>query len=231
MRSLTRRDLLARARSSRRVSYDSAEVLRTRTVGCIAAFAVALLAAGSNAPPAEAAYDNMYKTRNANWDCFDGTADFGLFCQTDGRRLSWFEQRSITNQGRRSVRRVLEASFEATDLRVSRHRQPTYRGARETDIIYQEGSLPSGVLGQTWCNDRISHRRCDQHYVRFRSPSPGRKVICHESGHAVGLTHGQDAYPRRRNGLDSLGCMQTPVGQIQSYLLGKHNKRAINRTY
>lgn len=184
------------------------------------------------APPASAShFDNMFQTNNTYWDCVDQEPVSAFFCQTDNRTLGWFEQGSITNNGRQNLRETLEISFEATVLSVSRDDSPAYTGLAETDIIYQEGALPSGVVGATWCDDAVSNRDCDQHYVRFRDATPGKQVICHESGHAVGLTHGQDAAPRQSNGDNDLGCMQTPLSEVNNELLGSHNKVQINGTY
>lgn len=105
---------------------------------------------------------------------------------------------------------------------------PAYEGGAETDIIYQQGSVPSGFDGITWCNDAVSTLNCDQHYVRFRADSFGRALVCHESGHAVGLTHGDDASPPIPNDDPSLACMKTVAVED---ILGTHNVRQIDGTY
>ena len=53
-----------------------------------------------------------------------------------------------------------------------------------------------GVTGFTTCDSLLSNNRCKQHSIRFSGPwaagaslTNRRYVACHESGHAVGLTH------------------------------------------
>jgi hypothetical protein len=79
---------------------------------------------------------------------------------------------------------------------------PSYSGSAETDVIYQVSTsgFSGNVIGQTWCNDAVSSTRCDQEYVRFRAAGyVDRELACHETGHAVGLTHGPDATPAESN--------------------------------
>ncbi|MFI6288960.1 hypothetical protein ACIBCM_30160 [Streptomyces sp. NPDC051018] len=57
----------------------------------------------------------------------------------------------------------------------------------------------------------------------------GRGPICHETGHAVGLLHGNTACPRLSDTHPALGCMQMPPPWSAS--LGANNKENINRVY
>jgi hypothetical protein len=128
---------------------------------------------------------------------------------------------------------VLSDEFEPTDLSVNWDAPPVYEGDAETDIVYELGESGTGLDGIAWCNDaKGGTHECDQHYVRFDDDIswPGRNIICHESGHAVGLTHGEDADPEVDNEDDALGCMQTPV-PITDDELGTHNVDMINGTY
>lgn len=102
--------------------------------------------------------------------------------------------------------------YQPTVLTMVVDDTPTYSGAGETDLIYQKGSL-SGLVGLTWCNDAVdsSSYDCDQQYVKFDSGYAITKASsCHETGHAVGLVHGQDSYPVLTNVDSQLGCMRTP---------------------
>ena len=54
--------------------------------------------------------------------------------------------------------------------------------------------------------------------------------VCHESGHAVGLTHGSDAYPEQPDFNVYLGCMRSPVPTAAT-TLGSVNVKEINATY
>ena len=86
------------------------------------------------------------------------------------------------------------------------------------------------TIGFTWCDDAVSARRCDQHYVRFRFDRINAELACHETGHAVGLTHGHEAAPRESQTAAELGCMETPNSGRRPHL-GGHNKAEINATY
>ena len=105
-----------------------------------------------------------------------------------------------------------------------------YSGSAETDIIYQaNGSrIPSGAEGFTWCDNAASYFQCDQHYIAFRSSSPDPGLAYHQTGHAVGLTHGSNASPVLSNTDTRLGCMTTPV---LNRWLGSNNAEGINATY
>src|SRR3954454_13979428 len=59
------------------------------------------------------ANDNMYKTSNARWNCFDGTMSNGLFCQTDNATLTLFMQESVSSGLQTTIRNML-ASLDST---------------------------------------------------------------------------------------------------------------------
>lgn len=177
------------------------------------------------------ASDNMYKTANANWNCVDGDIGSG-FCQTDNATLTYYEQPSVGDAAIQ-VDLTMFDSYDGTDLNVSYAWTPSYSGGSETDIIYQVGSsgMASNAIGMTWCNDAESSTKCDQEYVRFRGVSyVDRELACHESGHAVGLTHGNDASPKESNVASELGCLESPDTGDNPYL-GSHNSAEINATY
>jgi hypothetical protein len=173
--------------------------------------------------------DSMYKTANFNIDCFDGTlAGGGIFCQTDNAGLTVWREGSIpAGSERTNVGGVLADEFRPTDLSVTFVKSPVYSGDAETDIIYQKGDVPSGTAAITWCNDAVSDLQCDQHYNRYDT-FIDKNIACHESGHAVGLTHGQQASPKLSDSDNSLGCLQVLT---QPPTLDAHNKQLINDTY
>jgi hypothetical protein len=123
----------------------------------------------------------------------------------------------------------LNNSYATTDLSIAYPGSPVYSGPSETDIIYQAtGSLPFGLNGVTWCEDAQSISKCDQAYVRFLPDTPSQGLACHETGHAVGLTHGRAASPRLDNDNPALGCLTDPVADIR---LLDNNVDNIDATY
>jgi hypothetical protein len=96
--------------------------------------------------------------------------------------------------------------------------------------MYGITSVAFGADGRTWCDNAVDATKCDQHYVNFRSNSVVTAgLACHETGHAVGLLHGQDASPAQSNTEYWLFCMQDPVGPGVG--LGAHNAAQINAVY
>lgn len=175
-------------------------------------------------------FDNMYPTSNYHHSCSDSTYSIPQFCQTDGVRLTYGFGSSVDST-RRAVIAAVMTRYGATDLVIAYHASPVYSGADETDVVFLVGQVPPGADGIVWCEDALTTRACDQHYVRFRSSSTtSQYLVCHEVGHAVGLTHGGDAAPATSNSDPALGCMVTP-GQLIDREIGAHNATMINETY
>lgn len=176
--------------------------------------------------------DSMFKTANLDNDCFDGTlAGSKTLCRTDNAALNVWREGSIpAGSERTNIGAVLADEFRPTDFSVTFVQSPSYSGDAETDVIYQKGDTPSGTAAITWCNDAVTDTRCDQHYSRY-SNFITKGLACHESGHAVGLTHGQQASPSVSNTDGTLGCLQTPIPPSNNGELGTHSKQLINDTY
>ena len=180
-------------------------------------------------------FDNLYPTfRNYNHYCTDSYMD-GWFCMTDNRSLTVFLGR-LDDISRDSTATTLTDSYNTTDLNVGFESRPDYSGDSETDIIYViDSDVQDDATGSTWCDDGNDGVQCDQHYVAYRYEGRLRGIACHETGHAVGLTHGQQAYardaPDKRlsNNDPRLACMTTKP--IDSAYLGEHNVRHINDEY
>ena len=170
--------------------------------------------------------DSMRPT--ANYSAFCATDNF---CQTDNISLTYFRQGTLNDTSKATIAAVLNNQFNPTDLNVSHQNPPVYTGGSETDVIYQRNaSLRPGVSAVTWCNDPIDSVKCDQHYVAFYNDFWAQTVTCHETGHAVGLTHGEDASPAVSSTDPSLACMRTyPHSNAPG--LGSHNAGQINGTY
>lgn len=166
--------------------------------------------------------DNMFPTANYN-GCTTGV--FAKYCQTDNDLVNVYTELSINNDTVWNVSRVLSLEFDPTDLNVAWVQTPSYSGSFETDIIYKRAQPPGGSAGFAYCDDAISATKCDQHYVVFRDASVPDVVICHETGHAVGLTHGQQAAPKLADNDPSLWCMAGTAPNLG------HNVEWINATY
>lgn len=144
-----------------------------------------------------------------------------------------YRKTSLTPSGQEAIAATLNGSFDTTVLNVTFVSTPVYEGSSETDIIYEKYNkgVPADLKGLTFCNDANgASDQCDQHYVRWREDTHVRRNnACHETGHAVGLTHGDDADPRISVQAESLMCMRNPtMGEIY---LGEHNADTIDFTY
>ncbi|MEV8033812.1 hypothetical protein [Streptomyces sp. NPDC086182] len=194
-------------------------------------FSVLTLTAGTGTAVASAGpFDNMYPTSNAEWPCLDYGVG-GNFCRTDNATLTVWLQGSLTAAAKSTVKGRLSSVVSPTDIAVSYPSSASYAGSAETDIIYQQsGSGMSGTtIGMTWCDDAAAGV-CDQAYVRFRYDSIDSELACHETGHALGLTHGTDASPRVGNANSSLGCMEKPDSGNRT-TFGTWQTTEINDTY
>jgi hypothetical protein len=203
-----------------------------KRLGDIAAATVGALVWILTMSGAALAADNMYPTSNADWGCYDGDPGSGVFCQTDNAALTVYRQDSMTSSAKSVVSTMLSAEYSPTDLTVSVQSSGVYSGGSETDIVYQQSTsgMTGSTIGFTWCDDAVSSLKCDQHYVRFRYDSIDTELACHETGHAVGLTHGHEASPRESQTASELGCMETPDSGNRPHI-GAHNKSEINATY
>lgn len=180
------------------------------------------------------ASDNMYVTANTNWACVNTTIH-GPYCQTDNRTVTIWRQSTVPSAKKQTIKAVLQNEYAPTDLIIKYPSHGTYTGPSETDIVYQVKSAGfyDDYIGFTWCNDAVNSSaiKCDQEYVRFRPYAQfDKQLVCHETGHAVGLTHGEDAAPAESNDAAELACMQRNDSGARPHL-GSHNAHEINATY
>ncbi|WP_179201116.1 MULTISPECIES: hypothetical protein [Streptomyces] len=183
--------------------------------------------------------DNLVPTGNHNPSCSEpGIFSSVTVCQTNNGSVYYNMDSSgeyeLEAGDKDIVRDMLASQYSSTDLAIYYDSNPTFSGDAETDIIYQEGStdIPDDADGFTWCNDDspAAEYECDQQYIRIRgagSYTPG--LSCHETGHAVGLLHGDDASPQLLKTNSALGCMQTPVDYCEP--LGDNQADNINAHY
>lgn len=208
---------------------------RTKIIG-IAVLAFTSLVVSPGTGQAEV-IDNIYPTATTGYaDCQVGGPGGAMPCLTDNSDVYYYMDSSGTYEletpDRDTVSSTLKSQYSPTDLAIHYDSSPVFEGSGETDIIYQEGStgLPSSADGVTWCNGTAGGYECDQAYIRIRGNgfyTPG--IVCHETGHAVGLLHGADASPVLSQTDSRLGCMETPVYPYDT--LGSQNIGQINLTY
>ena len=169
--------------------------------------------------------DNMVPTGHYSTHCSNDTASAdGPICQTDNATWSIHRQGSVPSGDQAMIGVEISADYDPTDLEPSYTTASgvVYSGSGETDLIYQESVYQSGsshwssgLIGETWCDDAVggTSYKCDQSYVRFNSDyNLDYELICHETGHSVGLLHGSnsDGASLHDDSGAALGCMETP---------------------
>ena len=180
--------------------------------------------------------DNMFPTGATNGYCITGFGE-GYPCQTDNKDVYFYMdsygEYELEAIDKEIVNDAIDGEYRPTDLAFHYDSTPVFSGSGETDIVYQEGStgLPDSAAGITWCDaaggDGVD---CDQQFIRIRGGGYITYAIsCHETGHAVGLQHGEYSSPRLLNSDSRLGCMVTPAEGHNS--LGANNRENINATY
>ena len=193
-------------------------------------------------------FDNMMP--NARFSgCFDGQAVEGNGgpCRTDNRSVYWWMERPIDetvgtdSRAEEQINVSMARDFGSTDLNTYFDSTPVFGGAAETDVIYRhrvEDFRDARTVGYYWCDDVAglsSSNQCDQGYINLRyienTPAQMRALICHETGHAVGLLHPTDSVPFKERDDTRFACMMNaPIAAF--YGLGPDpNVRNINATY
>jgi hypothetical protein len=178
--------------------------------------------------------DNMFPTGRTVGSC---QTEGGQPCQTDNRDVYFYMDSSgeyeLESWDKEAVNNAIDGEYRPTDLAFHYDSTPVFSGDGETDIVYQEGStgLSDSAAGMTWC-DAVGHDvvDCDQQYIRIRG---GGEITyarsCHETGHAVGLQHGDWSSPALSKTDSRLGCMVSPSTGHPD--LGANNRENINATY
>lgn len=191
-------------------------------------------------------YDNGRTSCIAN-----GIPALAEYCLQDNYSVVAYVN-DVSSTGLRNAILATLDDLEASDLAVSVTNNPEYAAHNnaETDIIYRIDNNMNIAAGLAFCEDEDDGNRCDQHYVIFdqgeycaglspancADPDQIQRITCHETGHTVGLTHGDDASPSAGLLDTRLGCLKTPIGSGQNYLavprfLEQMNKRNINHAY
>jgi hypothetical protein len=210
---------------------------------------VALVFVMSFATVASAAQiDNIMPTSTTPGHCVHGGAletSVHVPCQTDNATTGFWMESSIDRTtgsdttAEASINATMSGSYNGTDLNTSYDSTPVFSGAGETDMVYRAKNQDfndsgQNLIGYMWCDDVVngSAYRCDQAYINFINAGSvaTRALACHETGHAVGLLHGEDAAPVTANDSTIVQCMATPIINSRPYL-GTNNVSNINSVY
>ncbi len=194
---------------------------------------------GVGVPAALAAYDpdSLIPTGSFDNPCANttSTSTNQQPCQTDNGGISVFMQTTVSTHMKGRIRESLDKNYDPiAELSITYVSAPVYSGSGETDIIYQQADLPGTLLGFYWCNDAVngSTYKCDQGYVRFTTTVQYERwaLVCHETGHALGLMHGSESSPVTNNSSSKLGCLRTPFDE-EYRSLGPNNVTQLKDTY
>ncbi len=167
-------------------------------------------------------------------------------CRTDGGDITVYVGDLGSNMAWTTIF-ALEDSYKPTDAGgVVYVSTPKTTGPGETDIIYRYGALSGSTVGQYICDDdSIGSNRCDSSYITYDggdlAPIPYqfsnyaeifKSLACHETGHAIGLTHGNDADPNVSANRAELMCMRKPLDPGSPIVsVGPWETHLINKTY
>ncbi|GIH70417.1 hypothetical protein Mth01_26700 [Sphaerimonospora thailandensis] len=210
---------------------------RKLAVGIAPAIALLML---PTVAAADHIYDGIIPTATYGPACINGTVTDSPVCRTDNASVYWYadsnDYAALEQNDKDALSGMLSAQYQPTDLTVTHESNPVFSGSGETDIIYQEETDGlTGLYGITWCDDAVNGElyTCDQTYIRIVTPDgyrvEGGSVACHETGHAVGLVHGTEAYPVLDPGDDRLGCMENAEEFPPN--LGNNSAHLINGVY
>lgn len=199
---------------------------------------------------AYAAYTDNLLPNGRFSGCYAGTAvqsNTGGPCQTDNASVAyWMENpidrtTGVDSRAEEQINVTMRDYNGNTDLVTFYDSTPAFSGAAETDVIYRHRIADfrdSGTVGYYFCDDVAglsSSNKCDQGYINLRyisnTPAQMRALACHETGHAFGLLHPNDANPAKSRTDTRFECMMNaPVAAY--YGIGwDPNVANINSTY
>lgn len=226
-------------RGRRNCSLNKRTVSVLAVAGCLAVLQIPTLAWA-------AAADNILPTSRFS-GCREGGPNNdsgGAPCLTDNEQVSWWAEGSIDKttspsdtSAEAQINAAMDRSYDPTDLNTYYDTSFKDSGSGETDIVYRADSSKfkdRDVVGFYFCDDAVGSE-CDQGYVTFKSASYSttfmRALVCHETGHAVGLLHPNDGTPSNAQKDSRFECMMNEI-DVNHYGLGADpNVANINSVY
>lgn len=182
--------------------------------------------------------DAMYPTSSVGPSCQDSDMfDLRHSCRTDNAGLYYCYESTFGTAERDGVNTTMALTYDTTELHTHPEACVT-EGSGETDIVYRTlTSTPNNAIAITHCDDAVSTLVCDQHYVTYRSASIGSldsselwKLACHETGHAVGFTHGANADPVVASDSLTMKCLKIGFSNLDTWL-GSNHASYVNSVY
>lgn len=209
-------------------------------------------------------FENMYPMtpqQGGNQNCDGGV------CRTDGRDFRWSYKYLTDPNMFWAVAFTLSETWDPdTVLNVTAYAEPVVACAPNTncaltDNVYVQGDIPLGAgFGTTNCMKAIPNTpKCDMFFIKydiqeicyyycvgggpyatFNHVDAFRHMACHETGHSVGLMHGENANPPVSQYIywADLRCMKGMTvweWELASWphqpWAGWHNVNLVNATY
>lgn len=144
--------------------------------------------------------------------------------------------------------------FEWVQLELFERRRFVYERLGHDRFEYSKGSDPfllrnrcsslqdnaltgTNTLANTDCLTAVNWLRCGAYQVRIRPDvyqggyNLAKAVVCHETGHTIGLLHGSQTNPQVSNKNANLGCMRTEPLTGEMRFIGEHNLWEADRMY
>ena len=155
--------------------------------------------------------------------CQTGSPGAGPVCRQQNPAVSYWVSPSAFSSGEKSnISSTLFSQYgPLTDLSFSQDSSWNITGPDRTDIVYWRSAMDSSFAAYTYCARGPTGTTCDQIYVTANTnTSFSEPLACHETGHAVGEVHGNQAWRVNNpsvpidNWDPILGCLKQPVDQI-----------------
>lgn len=182
---------------------------------------------------APAAFDNMYPTQNLSRSCQFDVAP----CRTETRLYDFYLHSSLPSTFKGGARSAMD-NMDNTDM-ITYELTYAQMDPDEVDGYIIVTQLGNTLAGRASCAradpNRPSVCRSYRLYIDDVASTSdwayAKALTCHESGHSIGLTHGDSAYPAVSRTHPDLACMRTPATREERYIDRGTQDDQINATY